>query len=47
MRTAGNSMLRSVEGALAVGAIGALAYLLRVVWRELGELERLRQSQAG
>ncbi len=47
MRTAGNNMLGFVEGALAAGAIGALASLLRVVWRELGELERLRQSQAG
>jgi Ca-activated chloride channel family protein len=40
-------MLRFVEGALAVGAIGALACLLRVAWRELGELERLRQSKGG
>lgn len=39
-------MLGLVEGALAVGAIGALAYLLRVAWRELGELERLRQNRA-
>lgn len=37
-------MLRFLEVALGVGAIGALVYFLRVVWRELGELDRLRQS---
>jgi hypothetical protein len=44
MRTAEDSMITLLEVALRVGAIGGLAYLLRVVWRELGELERLRQS---
>ena len=40
-------MVTMLEVAIGVGAIGALAYLLRVVWRELGELERLRQSERG
>ena len=40
-------MVTMLEVAIGVGAIGALAYLLRVVWRELSELEQLRQSQAG
>ena len=37
-------MFKALEIVLAVGAIGTVVYVLRVAWRELGELDRLRQS---